>query len=110
MTRTKKKFQFGDIIEPTNLKPLVIALMCMVGQQLSGVNAVIFFSVNIFEAAKTSLNSFIENIIIGLTQVVATALAALIIDRLGRRYFFIKLSNRKYYIHYILHKRARKTR
>ncbi len=79
------RLQIADIIEPTNLKPLVIALMCMVGQQLSGVNAVIFFSVNIFEAAHTPLNSFVENIIIGATQVVATGIAALIVDKLGRR-------------------------
>ena len=39
--------------------------MLMVGQQLSGVNAVIFFSVNIFNSAKTNLNSLLENIIVG---------------------------------------------
>jgi len=60
-------------------------LLCSWGQQLSGVNAVIFFSVTIFQAAKTQLNSLIENVIVGGVQVVATALAAILIDRLGRR-------------------------
>jgi MFS family permease len=73
----------------TNLKPLAIALMLMVGQQLSGVNAVVFFSVNIFESAHTSLNSFVENIIVGLVMVFATGLAAVFIDRLGRRILLI---------------------
>lgn len=81
----RKTFNPSDLIEPQNMKPLVIALMLMVGQQLSGVNAVIFFSVSIFEAAQTPLNSFVESIIVASTMVVATVIAALIIDRLGRR-------------------------
>lgn len=64
-------------------------MVLMFGQQLSGVNAVLFFSVNIFEAAGTSLNSFIENIILAGVQVFATILAALFIDRLGRRILLI---------------------
>ncbi|TRY61652.1 hypothetical protein TCAL_12955, partial [Tigriopus californicus] len=71
------------------LKPLLISMILMFGQQLSGVNAVLFFSVNIFEAAGTSLNSFIENIILAGVQVVATILASLFIDRLGRRFLLI---------------------
>lgn len=71
------------------LKPLLISMVLMFGQQLSGVNAVLFFSVNIFEAAGTSLNSFIENIILAGVQVFATILAALFIDRLGRRILLI---------------------
>ena len=62
----------------------MVALVLMLGQQLSGVNAVIFFSVTIFNAAKTSLNSLIENVIVGGVQVVATAIAAILIDRLGK--------------------------
>jgi hypothetical protein len=45
------------------------SLLLMVGQQFSGINAVLFFSVSIFEAAKTTLNSFLENIIVAGTQV-----------------------------------------
>jgi MFS family permease len=69
----------------TNLKPLAITLMLMVGRRLSGVNAILYFSVSIFESAHTSLNSFVENIILGLVMVFATGLAAVLIDRLGRR-------------------------
>eukprot|EP00095_Tigriopus_kingsejongensis_P004750 maker-scaffold510_size151595-snap-gene-0.31 protein:Tk04750 transcript:maker-scaffold510_size151595-snap-gene-0.31-mRNA-1 annotation:"sugar transporter " len=67
------------------VKPLMISMMLMAGQQLSGVNAVLFFSVSIFEAAGTTLNSFLENVIVASAQFVATILAALFIDRLGRR-------------------------
>ena len=77
-------FAWTTLLETVNLKPLVVALVLMLGQQLSGVNAVIFFSVTIFNAAKTSLNSLIENVIVGGVQVVATAIAAILIDRLGK--------------------------
>ena len=60
-----QRFQISVLWESVNLRPLVVALMLMVGQQLSGVNAVIFFSVNIFNSAKTNLNSLLENIIVG---------------------------------------------
>ena len=84
-----QRFQMSALLESVNLRPLVVALMLMVGQQLSGVNAVIFFSVKIFESAKTNLNSLIENIIVGGVQVVSTALAAVLIDKLGRRILLI---------------------
>ena len=46
----------------------------MFGQQFSGINAVIFYSVSIFEAAHTSLNSFVETIIVAGTMVGFSAL------------------------------------
>ena len=79
-----KIFKLTTLLEKVNLKPLIIALMLMLGQQLSGVNAVIFFSVTIFNAAKTEMSSLIENVIVGGVQVVATAIAAILIDRLGQ--------------------------
>ena len=85
----RKTFQITNLVETVNLRPLIVALMLMVGQQMSGVNAVIFFSVTIFNAAKTQLNSLVENIIVGGVQVGATALAAILIDRLGRRILLI---------------------
>ena len=85
----RKTFQLTNLLEPVNMRPLVVSLMLMVGQQMSGVNAVIFFSVTIFNAAKTQLNSLVENIIVGGVQVGATALAAVLIDKLGRRVLLI---------------------
>lgn len=45
---------FGELFRKGYyIRPLVISLMLMIGQQLSGVNAVIFFSVKIFDDAGT---------------------------------------------------------
>jgi Na+/melibiose symporter-like transporter len=54
-------------------------------QQVSGINAVIFFTTDIFVAAGTDIKPDIATIIVGVMQVVATFVASLIVDRLGRR-------------------------
>lgn len=84
-----RKVTIRDLGKPQNLKPLLISLMLMLGQQLSGINAVIFYSVSIFEAAKTTLDSFVETIIVAGTQVAATCFAAVFIDKLGRRFLLL---------------------
>lgn len=86
---SRKTFRWVDLVETVNLRPLMVALVLMIGQQMSGVNAVIFFSVDIFNAAHTNLNALLENVIVGGVQVVATALAAVMIDRLGRRILLV---------------------
>lgn len=74
-----------DLLKKENLAPFVISLWLMLGQQLSGMNAVMFFAVSIFEAAGTKMNSVVENIIVAVAQVVSTLAAALLMDKLGRR-------------------------
>jgi len=75
----------GDLVKSPNLAPFIISLMLMFGQQLSGMNAVMFYCVDIFQDAGSSLNPTVANIIIGAVQIVATLLAALVMDRAGRR-------------------------
>lgn len=58
----------------------------MLGQQLCGINAVIFYVVDIFSAAGSSIKPSIESIIIGVMQVVSTGLGAAVMDKLGRRF------------------------
>ena len=51
------------------LKPLLVSVFLMFGQQFSGVNAVIFYAVGIFDSAHASLSPFVENIILNIVQV-----------------------------------------
>ena len=74
-----------DLFKHGNLAPFVISMWLMLGQQFSGMNAVMFYAVAIFEDTGSSMNSNVENIIIGLVQVVSTVIAALVMDKLGRR-------------------------
>lgn len=52
---------------------------------MSGVNAVIFYTTTIFDAANSGLDPTAATIIVGVIQVVATFLATIIVDKVGRR-------------------------
>lgn len=73
------------ITRKATIKGLIISLGLMLFQQLSGVNAVIFYSVSIFETAGSSLDPAVATIIVGVVQVLATYASTLLVDRAGRR-------------------------
>lgn len=51
-------------------------------QQLCGVDAVLFYTVNIFQAANSTIDPFLATIVIGFTEVAMTIFVAIVIDRL----------------------------
>lgn len=73
------------LMRPVTLKALAISLGLMFFQQLSGINAVIFYSTDIFEDAGTNIDANLSTIIIGIMQVVATFVSVMVVDKLGRR-------------------------
>lgn len=44
-------FQMSDLKDPGVYKPLVIGIMLMLFQQMTGINAIMFYAENIFEQA-----------------------------------------------------------
>lgn len=68
---------------------ILIALGAMFFQQLSGINAVIFYSTTIFTDAKINIEPSTCTIIIGVIQVIATFVATMTVDRLGRKKLLI---------------------
>ncbi|XP_026177905.1 solute carrier family 2, facilitated glucose transporter member 8 [Mastacembelus armatus] len=81
-------FQMSDLKDPGVYKPLVIGIMLMIFQQMSGINAIMFYAENIFEQAHFKASD-LASVIVGLIQVVFTAVAALIMDRAGRKILLI---------------------
>ncbi|XP_058054248.1 facilitated trehalose transporter Tret1-2 homolog [Anopheles bellator] len=67
------------------LIPLGIGLTLLSIQQMSGIDAVIFFTVEIFRAAGTSLDSHLATIIVGTVQVLSNLSALFVVDRSGRK-------------------------
>lgn len=67
------------------LKGLVIAYGLMLFQQMSGVNAIIFYSSGIFSSVGGSIKASYASIIVGAVQVVSTFVSTLVVDKLGRR-------------------------
>lgn len=74
-----------QLLRRNNLKPLSISLGLMFFQQFSGINAVIFYAEKIFILAKSTLESSLCVIIIGVVNFMATFIATFLIDRLGRK-------------------------
>ncbi|XP_076261729.1 facilitated trehalose transporter Tret1-like isoform X1 [Rhynchophorus ferrugineus] len=68
-----------------NLKLMGIVLGLMAFQQWSGINAVIFYTTKIFQESGSTLNESICTTIVGVVNFVSTFIAALLIDKLGRK-------------------------
>lgn len=77
-----------DVRSPT-AKAVRIILGLMTFQQLSGIEAVIYYTVDIFDEAGSSLSSSICTIIVGILQLISTYIPSLIVDRAGRRILLI---------------------
>lgn len=73
------------IQKPATRRGLLITVSLVLFVQFAGINAVIFYTGNIFHSAQTGINQSVATIIVGVMQVVATLFASLTIDKLGRR-------------------------
>ncbi|KAF5269943.1 hypothetical protein FQR65_LT05742 [Abscondita terminalis] len=63
----------------------LVSFSLMFFQQAGGINAVIFYTSNIFKESGTSLLPTQATMIIGAIQVIATFIASIVIDKLGRK-------------------------
>lgn len=67
-------------------KPLIISLIVMMGQQLSGINAVMFYSRSIFQdAGLDAKGAYIATLVMGVINITMTFVSLILIDRLGRK-------------------------
>jgi SP family facilitated glucose transporter-like MFS transporter 8 len=78
------KYLFTLPTSPTG-KAIIIVVCLMIFRQLSGINVVIFYTVDIFKAAGSTLSPASSTIVVGVSQVVATFLSSLLVERIGRR-------------------------
>ncbi|XP_073455617.1 solute carrier family 2, facilitated glucose transporter member 8 isoform X1 [Aquarana catesbeiana] len=78
----------ADLWNPSIYKPFLIGILLMFFQQFTGINAIMFYADMIFEEANFK-NSSLASVIVGLIQVVFTAVAALIMDKAGRKILLI---------------------
>ncbi|XP_017467593.1 PREDICTED: facilitated trehalose transporter Tret1-2 homolog isoform X2 [Rhagoletis zephyria] len=64
---------------------LIISMLLMFFQQFSGINAVIFYTVPIFQSAGSTLDPSICSIIVAFVLVVMTLASSFLIERAGRK-------------------------
>lgn len=78
--------QLKEIFSKPMRITLIVGLTIAIAQQATGINAVLFYAPTIFEQLGIGTDAaFLQAIWIGLTSVVFTVLALLLIDKLGRR-------------------------
>ena len=84
--KNKEAPKLSEIFSPNLRLVLTIGIVIAALQQLSGINSVFFYAPMIFEQSGIGTDaSFIQAILVGLTNLVFTILAILVIDRIGRK-------------------------
>lgn len=75
-----------QLFQRKHLKPLLLAFMIAAFNQLDGINAVIYYTADIFRMAGASkASALLQSVIIGVTNLVMTLVAMALIDRVGRK-------------------------
>jgi SP family arabinose:H+ symporter-like MFS transporter len=84
----KLEAQYGQerLLAPRNRFPLFLAVSIAMFNQLSGINAILYYLNDIFgRAGFDKMSGDLQAVAIGATNLIFTALAMLIIDKAGRR-------------------------
>jgi sugar porter (SP) family MFS transporter len=77
---------FREIFRPAFRRPLLIAVVLAVFQQVTGINAILYYAPRIFEGAGFARMSAIgQSTIVGLVNMLFTVVAIVLADRVGRR-------------------------
>jgi sugar porter (SP) family MFS transporter len=85
-TLALEKGSFSELFQPGFRRPLIIAIVLAVFQQITGINAILYYAPRIFESAGFARMSAIgQSTIIGFTNMIFTVVAIALADRVGRR-------------------------
>ncbi|XP_041988024.1 facilitated trehalose transporter Tret1-like [Aricia agestis] len=67
------------------MRPLVVGFALLFFQQFSGIDAVIFFTVEIFQSAGSTLDAMTATVVVGVVQLLSNGVSTMLVDRSGRR-------------------------
>jgi sugar porter (SP) family MFS transporter len=82
----KKKVPISSLFKPALRLVLLVGIVIAILQQITGINSVFFYAPMIFEQSGIGTDaSFSQAILVGLTNLVFTVAAMLLIDKLGRK-------------------------
>lgn len=85
-TLALEKGSLGELFGPKFRRPLVIAVVLAVFQQITGINAILYYAPRIFESAGFGRMSAIgQSAVVGLVNMLFTVVAIVFADRVGRR-------------------------
>jgi sugar porter (SP) family MFS transporter len=74
------------LLQRKYLKPLLLVCMVAAFNQLDGINAVMYYTADIFRmAGADNASALMQSVIVGLTNLVMTLVGMALIDRIGRK-------------------------
>ncbi|NHF59523.1 sugar porter family MFS transporter [Flavobacteriaceae bacterium TP-CH-4] len=86
IAKKEKKGTLSDLFQNKYTTIMIIAFGIAFFQQITGINAIFYYAPTIFEqAGGTTDSSFLQAIVVGLTNLVFTLVAIWLIDKLGRK-------------------------
>ena len=68
-----------------NRKVILLAFTIAAFNQLSGINAILYYAPDIFRSAGAGENAALQSVILGLVNLIVTMAALTVIDKIGRR-------------------------
>lgn len=78
--------RLGELFGRRFRAPLILAVVLMAVSQLSGINAIMYYSTKIFTTAGVGVqDSFGASVVVGVVNLVFTFVAIALVDRAGRR-------------------------
>ena len=84
--KSKEKVNLGEIFKGKTGKIVLIGTLIAAFQQITGINAVIMFAPNIFQAAgSAAMDSMMLSVIVGLVNFYMTIIALWLVDKKGRK-------------------------
>jgi SP family arabinose:H+ symporter-like MFS transporter len=82
----KEKVSLKELFMPSMRLVLTIGIVIAILQQITGINSVFFYAPMIFEQSGIGTDAaFMQAVLVGIVNLVATIVAILLIDKLGRR-------------------------
>jgi SP family arabinose:H+ symporter-like MFS transporter len=86
LEQNKTKGAFMDLLKPSMRLVMIVGISIAILQQITGINAVFFYAPMIFEQTGLGTDaSFMQAILVGVTNVVFTLIAIALIDKIGRK-------------------------
>ncbi len=86
IAKKEVKGKLSDIFKSKYATIMIIALGIAFFQQITGINAIFYYAPTIFEQAGGSTDSsFLQAIVVGITNLIFTLVAIWLIDKLGRK-------------------------
>ncbi|CAH1711236.1 facilitated trehalose transporter Tret1-2 homolog [Aphis gossypii] len=83
------KATLADYKKRGTLKALLIGLVFQAGTQFSGINIILMYTVDIFKKSGSRMSPHSCTILVGVVQVIGSAIATLTVHRAGRKFFLM---------------------